>query len=233
MFRIKIKDEVFASLEDFGRNMYLYPEACENLLTSTKFLKALAEESRETFEKIVELNHQVRDVNAFLFHAQYVFCPHMELKHHRYSFTTLKELGEQILKFAPKIDIYLKDFLKFKLLSKYMRDQGIDIRRPELYSKVLELEKLFYKNENKAYFMLGFVLAETNNIVFEKKEYKDVKSFFQDMISDYYIINFSNNLESNQYVYAWLEVNNLNDEVRKYQALLETVEQLEVNKWKK
>ena len=84
-------------------------------------------------------------------------------------------------------------------------------------------------NYSITYSQTGHDDITTNFLV----EYKDVKSFFQDMISDYYIINFSNNLESNQYVYAWLEVNNLNDEVRKYQALLETVEQLEVNKWKK
>ena len=55
MFRIKIKDQVFASLEEFGRNMYLYPEACESLLTSTKFLKALANEDKDLFEKLVSL----------------------------------------------------------------------------------------------------------------------------------------------------------------------------------
>ena len=129
MFRIQIKDKIYASLEEFGREMYLYPEACETLLTSTKFLKALANENKELFEKLVALNRDVRDANAFLFHAQYLFCPHMELKHHRYSFATIKELGQQILEFGPKIDIYLKDFLKFKLLSKYMVDQGIDRRK--------------------------------------------------------------------------------------------------------
>ena len=233
MFRIKIKDQVFASLEEFGRNMYLYPEACESLLTSTKFLKALANEDKELFEKLVSLNHDVRDANAFLFHAQYLFCPHMELKHHRYCFSSLKELGQQILEFGPKIDVYLKDFLKFKLLSKYMEDQGYDSRKPIIYKRVLELEELFYENENKAYFLLGFLLAETKNIIFDKKEYTDVKSFFQDMISDYYVVNYSFNLESNQYIYAWLEINGFENEVSKYHALLSTVEQLEGKRWKK
>lgn len=232
MFRIKIKDQIFASLEEFGRQMYLYPEACESLLTSTKFLKALASENKELFEKIVALNREVRDANAFLFHAQYLFCPHMELKHHRYCFSNIKELGQQILEFGPKVDIYLMDFLKFKLLSKYMRDQGIDIRKPDIYKKVLELEELFYKNENKAYFLLGFVLSESKNIIFDKKEYTDVKDFFQTMITDYYVVNYSKNLETNQYIYAWLEVNGLDKKVSKYRSLLSTVEQLEDKEWK-
>ena len=153
MFKIKIKDHVITSLEELGRNMYLYPEAFETLLVSTKFLKILKDENKELLEKLIKLNHEVRDVNAFLFHAQYLFCPHMELKHHRYSFSNLKELGKQILSFGPKVDIYLKDFLKYKLLSKYMVDQGYDVRNSTLYHKVLELEQLFLVNENKAYFL--------------------------------------------------------------------------------
>ena len=66
-----------------------------------------------------------------------------------------------------------------------------------------------------------------------KKEYTDVKSFFQDMISDYYVVNYSFNLESNQYIYAWLEINGFEKEVSKYYALLSSVEQLEGKGWKK
>lgn len=227
MFKIVIQNKVFTSLEEFGQNMYLYPEACETLLTSTKFLKILAEEDRQLLEKLIKLNHEVRDVNAFLFHAQYLFCPHMGIKHHRYSFNNLKELGKQILEFGPKIDIYLKDFLKFKLLSKYMLDQGYDTRKAHIYKRVLELEELFYENENKAYFLLGFLLAETDKIVFDRKEYDDVTEFFEDMISDFYLANYSHNLETNQYIYAWLEIKGLNKEVSKYHALLSTIEQLE------
>ena len=227
MFKIKIKDHVITSLEELGRNMYLYPEAFETLLVSTKFLKILKNENKELLKKLIKLNHEVRDVNAFLFHAQYLFCPHMELKHHRYSFSTLKELGKQILSFGPKIDIYLKDFLKYKLLSKYMMDQGYDVRNSTLYDKVLDLEQLFLVNENKAYFLLGFLLAETDKIIFDNKEYDDIQKFFEVMLSDYYVVNYSHNLESNQYIYAWLEVKGLKEKVKSYQILLNTIEQLE------
>ena len=227
MFKIKIKDHVITSLEELGRNMYLYPEAFETLLVSTKFLKILKNENKELLEKLIKLNHEVRDVNAFLFHAQYLFCPHMELKHHRYSFSTLKELGKQILSFGPKIDIYLKDFLKYKLLSKYMMDQGYDVRNSTLYDKVLDLEQLILVNENKAYFLLGFLLAETDKIIFDNKEYDDIQKFFEVMLSDYYVVNYSHNLESNQYIYAWLEVKGLKEKVKSYQILLNTIEQLE------
>ena len=153
----------------------------------------------------------------------------MELKHHRYSFSNLKELGKQILSFGPKVDIYLKDFLKYKLLSKYMVDQGYDVRNSTLYHKVLELEQLFLVNENKAYFLLGFLLAETDKIIFDNKEYDDIGKFFEVMLSDYYVVSYSHNLESNQYIYAWLEVKGLKEKVKSYQILLNTIEQLEGN----
>ena len=229
MFKIKIKDQIFTSLEELGKNMYLYPEACETLLTSTKFLKILKDENKELLEKLIKLNHEVRDVNAFLFHAQYLFCPHMGIKHHRYSFDTLKDLGKQILEFGPKVDIYLKDFLKFKLLSKYMVDQGYDIRKKDLFKKVLELEKLFKENENKAYFLLGFYLAETENIIFDKKEYSNVEEFFEAMLSDYYIVNYSHYLDDNQYIYAWLEIKGFDKEISKFKALVDTIQKLEGN----
>ena len=65
MFKIKIKDHVITSLEELGRNMYLYPEAFETLLVSTKLLKILKDENKELLEKLIKLNHEVRDVNAF------------------------------------------------------------------------------------------------------------------------------------------------------------------------
>jgi hypothetical protein len=108
-----------------------------------------------------------------------------------------------------------------------MLDQGYDTRKAHIYKRVLELEELFYENENKAYFLLGFLLAETDKIVFDRKEYDDVTEFFEDMISDFYLANYSHNLETNQYIYAWLEIKGLNKEVSKYHALLSTIEQLE------
>ena len=40
-FSIVIKDKTFSSLLDMGKEMYLYPEAFEKVLTSRKFLKIL------------------------------------------------------------------------------------------------------------------------------------------------------------------------------------------------
>lgn len=226
-FKIVVEDVVFYSIEEFARNIYLHPDASKKILTSTKFLSLLAKEDRDKFDKIVSLTRAVNDIDAFLFYAQYLLCPHMELRHHGYIFDSLEELGKKILSFGPEVDVYLMDFLKYKLLSKYMKDQGLDIKEPMVFERVIELEKKFIENPNKAYFLLGFALAKCNTIVYEHEVFDDVKTFISRMITDRKIIRFSSTLESSQYVYAWLEVNGYENVVNNYRSLVETIEKLE------
>ncbi len=226
-FSIVIKDKTFSSLEQIGKEMYLYPEAFEKILTSRKFLLILKQEDEEKFHKLIEYNHLYRDVNAFLFYAQYLFCPHMELKYHRHKFDSLKQLGEYIIYNGPSIDIYTKDLLKLNLLSKYMKDQGLDKKNPKIYDEVKDLERLSIENENRAYFLLGFRLSECDKIIYDKKEYDSVKDFFKTMTSDYYLYKFSSGLEIDQYVYAWLIVKGYEDVIVKYRGLIDTIEEME------
>ena len=228
-YKIIIENQVFFSLEEFAKNIYLYPDASEKTLTSTKFLNLLSSIDKDKFTKLVKLNHEVKDANAFIFLAQYILCPHMELRYHGYLFHSLEELGKKILFFGPKVDIYLKDFLKFRLLSKYMVQEGLSEKEPQTFKRVLELEKEYLENENKAYFLLGFSLAKCNTIVYERETFDDVKEFIERMINDANIVNFSLNLETSQYVYAWLEVKGYTKIVNDYKSLVETIEQLEEN----
>jgi hypothetical protein len=226
-FKIIVEDQVFSSIEEFARNIYLYPDASEKVLTSTKFLSLLYKEDKDKFNQLIKCNHEIKDVDEFLFHAQYILCPHMELRHHGYKFDNLEDLGKKILNFGPQVDIYLKDFLKFKLLSKFMLEQGINEKEPKIYDKVVELEKKFEENENKSYFLLGFALAKCNTIIYERQSFTDVKEFFSQMTSSANLTKFSSLLETSQYVYAWLEVKGYGGVTNNYRSLIETIEQLE------
>jgi hypothetical protein len=190
-------------------------------------LKLLKSIDEKKFNELVLINHQYREVDNFLFHAQYLFCEHMELRHHRYKFNTLKELGEKILSFGPDVDIYLKDFLKYRFLSFYMEKQGMDKSSPNKYQKILELEARFPEDENRTYFLLGFFLSETKTMIYQKRKYDDLNKFFSDMISRYNIIDYTSKLSTTQYVYAWLEVKGYKDEVTAYCELIDTIEKLE------
>ncbi len=228
-FVITLEDQRIDSLEDLGRKMYLYEDASEALLTSNKFLKFLKEYDYEKYKKLIELNHQKREHEEFIFLAQYIFCPLMNIRHHGYEFNSLKEMGEKIINYGPEIDIYLKDFLKFHLLSQYMEMMEYDKVDKENYLAIKNLEKLFLENENKAYFLLGFILSKCDIITYCKRPYDDVNRFFLEMVLDRNIIAYSSLIDKNQYVLSWLTYLGKNSQVDKYQSMINSIKALEEN----
>lgn len=228
-FVITLEDQRIDSLEDLGRKMYLYEDASEALLTSNKFLKFLKEYDYEKYRKLISLNHQKREHEEFIFLAQYIFCPLMNIRHHGYEFNSLKELGEKIINYGPEIDIYLKDFLKFHLLSQYMEMMEYDKVDKENYLAIKNLEKLFLENENKAYFLLGFILSKCDIITYCKRPYSDVNRFFLEMVLDRNIIAYSSLIDKNQYVLSWLTYLGKKSQVDKYQSMINSIKALEEN----
>lgn len=228
-FVIKLEDQRITSLKELGEKMYLYEDASEKLLTSNKFLKFLKEYDEDKFNKLIKLNHEVREHEEFVFFAQYIFNPIMNIRHHGYQFNSFKELGRQIIDFGPEIDIYLKDFLKFKLLSRYMKMMGFDKTEAKIYNKVIEFEKMFKENENKAYFLLGFTLCGCGIITYWNRSYDNVDLFFKEMVLDCNIVSFSSWLDKNQYVLSWLTYLGYTEQVDKYQSIINLINVLEEN----
>ena len=228
-FVIKLEDQVITSLKELGEKMHLYEDASEKLLTSPKFLKFLKEYDSGKFDQLIELNHRVREHEEFIFLAQYIFNPVMNIRHHGYVFNSLKELGQQILDFGPDIDIYLKDFLKYKLLTQYMKLMGFDKTDIVIYNKVIELEKLFEENENKAYFLLGFTLSNCAIITYCGKSYDNVNLFFKEMAMNKNIASFFSLLDKSQYVISWLTYLGYDEEIDKYQSIINLINDLEEN----
>lgn len=228
-FTIMLEGERINSLKELGEKIYLHDEASEKLLTSNKFLDFLKKYDLEKYQQLIDLNHQEREYQRFIFLAQYIFNPTMNIRYHKYSFQTFKEFGEKILSFAPEIDIYLLDFVKYHLLSKYMELTKFDKRDPDLYNKVIEIEKIAEINLNKAYFFLGFTLSGCDIITYENKKYDNVDLFFKDMTSEFHIAKYSSLLDKNQYVLSYLSFHGLNDVVNKYQSLTQSINTLEEN----
>ena len=228
-FIITLENQRIYSLKELGEKMYLYEDASEKLLTSGKFLRFLKEYDREKYNKLVELNHRTQEYEEFIFLAQYIFNPLMSIRHHGYRFDTFKELGMRILQFGPDIDIYLKDFLKYRLLSQYMELLEFNVSDPTLYAKVKDLEKMFSENENRAYFLLGFTLSESKSIIYRNRIYDDIGMFFQDMMRPSMIVPYSSLIEQNQYVLSWLIYLGHQKEVDHFQSLLNSLNMLEEN----
>lgn len=226
-FVVVLEGKKFTSLEELGLNMYLYTEASEKLITSDKFLKFLKDYDNEKYSKLVKLNHSVRNYEEFIFLAQYIFNPTMNLRHHTYSFQTFQELGEKILNYAPQIDVYLMDFLKYKLLSKYMEMTNYHLRDQDLYQKIKEIEKVYDINTKKAYFFLGFTLANCDIIYYDGKIYHDVDELFKELTSEYHLAKYASLIDANQYLLSYLSFYGYNNIVDRYQSLTNLIATLE------
>ena len=227
-FTITIKDHEVSTFEEFGLLIKDYPEECFKLINSIKFLRILKNEDIEKYELVLDLARREKDFYPFIFEIQYIFNPFMELRYHGYSFENLKDLGRQILGYGPMIDIYLKDFLKYKLLTKYMIFTHSKDQNPELFENIQKLEDEYATNENKAYFKLGFLLANTKVITYDSRPYADPKTFFEAMISPFYLARFSHSFEKDQYAYAWLEILGYESSIDRYKNLVDTIEQQEM-----
>ncbi len=219
---IKIKNEEYTSFEEFGKNIYKYFDEAYKLVNTSKFLKLLKQENIEYYDAIIKLRKEETDEDAFIFKVQYVFCPLMELKFRNYKFTSLKILGRKILLGAPKIDIYIKEAIKNKLFSYYLKLQGYDVLEKKLYESVKNLENNYLENPNRCYFKMGFLLAGTQKIVYRRKWYDSVSTFFQEILKPTMIHDFCKDFEKSQYVFAWLELLGYQDKLNKYFSLTET-----------
>ncbi len=127
---------------------------------------------------------------------------------------------ELFFKYGPIIDVYLKDLLVYHLLSEYMEKQGDDVKQEKYYSIVKEAEKLVEINENYAYWYLGFKLANTKVMTYERKDYDSPKLFFKERMDISSMFSLASSLEANQLVYTWLQIQGSEKELNEYKAMV-------------
>ena len=136
-------------------------------------------------------------------------------------------MGKRILNGAPRIDIYIQELIKYKLISYYMRIQGLDKLEPGFYKKIIDLEESFSYNEIRTYFKMGFILSKSKEIVYRRRKYSDVKAFFDVILSPAIITSFASDFEKDQYLFAWLEILGYEKELIKFDAIISSVEEWE------
>ena len=227
---IRIRDEEFLTLKDFGNKIYLHPEESFALINTKKFLLVLKKSDLKLYEEVNRLRESETSKEVFLFKIQYLFAPILPLQYYGVRYENYEHIGRRIINGAPRIDIYMKDFLKYGLLSYYMKHVGDDKTHKDLYEEVLRLEHEFLINENRAYFKLGFYLDKRKEIIYRRRGYKDVKSFLEMILNPTMIVDFAKDFELNQYLQAYLEINNYQKELREFEAIVSSVEEWEDKK---
>ncbi len=215
-------EEHITSLVELGQKMYLYVDQAYSFIMREDFLLDLSVHEPFLFAKLQSIM-DVEDDYLFVFKASYIFCPYMTFRYAGYKFENFKELGERILHFAPQIDAYLEDILKFRLLSWHMELQGKNKTNKVLYKRILEIENEYQSNSNFAYFTLGFQLSGVKVIIYKGRPYVYPKVFFEYMTNDSNITEFALEFEKNQYVFAWLKYLGYEAVLTRYHSLVELI----------
>lgn len=223
-FKIILKGKRFYSLEEFAKNIYLYPDEAFFLIKSKKFLKFLYNFDENMYNKIVSLLSAPFAQDELLFKVQYTLNPLMELRTHGYLFKDFKALGAKILTYGPNVDIYLKDFLKYHLLSYYMVNSKYDEKEPVLFQEVQKLEEEFLTNENRAYFKLGFLLEGSKIMFYNGKKFTSCEEFLMYVMEPTNIIDFAKSFIKSQYTFAWLETLGYTRQITLFENLVQSVE---------
>lgn len=128
--------KTYDSIFELAKDIYKYPGRFSNAFKTKELMDFIKEQDQKKYEEILKLRRKNYIPDVFLFKASYILNPHMELRYHHFLFKDYEQIGKQIKKYSPKIDVYIQDLLRFGLLEEYMIAQGDNYKKPELYARV-------------------------------------------------------------------------------------------------
>lgn len=218
---IVIDNKTYFDLYQLGKDICLKPMVFYNELLANDELKRFIKESDEKkYEQFILLDKDKYSLDEYLFYVAYLFNPYQNLKYHTYEFDDLLDLGRLIIKFAPKIDVYLKDLLTKSLLLYFIDLGDSKKKQPELYQKICEFTALSQKNANLAYFRLGIYL-NGNEILYNGKKYNNYNDFVDYLLTEDNLKINAEELEKSQFLYAYqIESTKSLETYKKYRHLL-------------
>lgn len=217
----------YSNLFSLAKDIYLYPGRFYKAFKDKELMKFIQDQDQKKHDDIVELKkkHYIPDV--FLFKASYILNPYMELRYHGFLFKNYADIGKTIKKHAPKIDVYIKDLIRFDLLQEYMEAQGDNKKKPETYKKVLEVRERYKYKHNLGYFLLGYALDNDRYFYYHGKKFDDPKVFLSNYSTMHNLFEFARNFEVDCAFMAWLEVLGHTSIINRYNNIVKLVENKE------
>ena len=163
-----------ASLEELALLLHQDVPFFVKELKEGRLLPFLMEQDREKADKINRSLPLSYPNDVFLFFCTYILNPHLDFIFHDRIYASYQELGERMLSVSPNIDSVLLPIVTNSLLSRHMHFTGADLRNPELYRRIVEIERGAATSHEKAYFLLAYELSGKKTILYKGVEYKDV-----------------------------------------------------------
>ena len=186
-------------------------------------------QDREKYNKIIEVPVTYNKPDEYLFKIAAIINSHSDLIYHDYRFKTIEEYGKKIIKFSPKIDVYLRDLLKNGLLLEYMKWQKMDIEKPAMYKKISEYMDIENKYANIGYFLCGFYFNGNKNIKYNSKIYKDYNHFVNSIITDENINEVADSFQKDCFIISW-QISSNNDDLSIYERFLHVINMFDEKK---
>ncbi len=181
-FEYKFNGKVYRSEALLAKEMYRYPYHFAREIREGDLLTLIEKDDPVKAKRISNLMPLAFPDEVFIFLVSLIMNPHINFRFSGYNFDSYEALGASMLKTGPSFNQTLMQLVTYQLVSKHMSQTGYAEENPEVYDKVLDIEKESYDSRERTYFKLGYFLSGKTTIIFNRVEYKDLFTLCHQLI---------------------------------------------------
>lgn len=167
------KKRTYGDLFALGREMYLDSDSFAKELRKEPLLSFLSSLDRKKYESITRLSLQSIPDDVFVFKASYLLNPFMSLRIKGRLFPTYQDLGRSMLMTSPNPDPTLLELVRYSLITEQMQNVAFQESHPDIYGKILELERYSGEDLLYSYFAIAYTLSGSTSILYDGREFQD------------------------------------------------------------
>ncbi len=173
-FEYRFNGKIYTSQAVLAKEMYLYPYYFASEIREGDLLTLIENDDPNKAKRISNLLPLAYPDEVFIFLVSLIMNPHINFRFSGYNFDSYEDLGASMLKTGPSFSQTLMQLVTYQLVSKHMSQTGFAKENPQIYEKVVEIEKESYASRERTYFKLGYFLSGKTTIIFNRVEYKDL-----------------------------------------------------------
>ncbi len=183
-FRYKFNGKVYTSQAVLAKEMYLYPYYFASEIRDGDLLTLIEEDDESKGKRISNLLPLAYPDEVFIFLVTIIMNPHINFRFSGYNFECYEDIGRRMLQTGPSVNQTLMQLVTYQLVSKHMHATGYDTEHPDVYEKVLDIEKEGRDNRERTYFKLAYFLSGKKTIIYNKVEYKDIFTLCHQLVKN-------------------------------------------------
>lgn len=172
------QNKTYRTIYELAKDLYLFEDSfVQSLRTDTDFFAFVASRDEEKASHLENLARQSLSNDVLSFEASYLLNPYMTFRFRKKEFANYQDIGLNMIEKSPEILPYFEEILRFSLLSYRMERNGENLDNPELYEKILAIEKESQHDSAFAYYQLAYLLSKKEKLIYEGVEYENLFNF--------------------------------------------------------